>query len=87
MATIKQLFITAMVDQQQFVEELHVVNDYNGFDDVTPHPFKQYEETKLIDLFSSTVAEHCEITEDMIKAVLSDYTQRINGKLKELANE
>lgn len=84
MATIKEIFIEAMVTEQEFVTELDVINNYEYFDDTVQHPFTQAEETKLCDLFEHA---NCMITEDMIYIVLSCYTQSITYRLKKAGYE
>jgi len=80
-SSVQEQFIEAMVEAQEFIEVLEVYDEVDSFNTFVSHPFTQAQETKLNDLFESTVAEHTEITEDMIVIVLSDYAQGINKRL------
>lgn len=83
---LRELFISEMVVMQDFVEDMLVTNTYTDLEDITPHPFSHNEEAKLIDLFSSRVAEHTMITAEMLEIVLSEYTQGIGKRLKEVTD-
>ncbi len=78
---LQEAFIEAMVEQQEFVEELEVINS-QGFMDIHQHPFDHNDTYKLCDFFDSSIAEHHEVTSEIIVTILSNYSSKINKLLK-----